>query len=192
MTSSDKKKNGKKARPETRDHLSASPASSFKKKTAHTMELPSGNFASVRRLGPTAVLSEGVMPDALMPIIQDAIRKGKGEVDADVAQNIASDPKQIAEMMAGIDRLMPKVFVEPKVLFHRHEVTVGSVTSLEDIPEESRDPEVVYTDDIDMNDKLFLFKFVMGGSGSLEEFRKESEQGLGTVVDGEEPEDASV
>lgn len=190
MTSSaKKKKNGKSGnRPARKDYLQASAASAFKKKVVDNVMLPSGVVAGLRRLGPTVILSSGSIPDSLMSIVQEALKKGGNSKEAEekLEKDLASDPSKIAEMVNSIDEIMPKVFAEPPVLLHRRRVDAGDGTSAplwEDIPDEQRDPEQVYTDELELQDKLFVFKYVMGGGSELETFRQQPAAGVGNVED---------
>src|ERR1700754_4933696 len=91
-------------------------AGKWKRQKGEELELPSGNVALVKRPGPQALLSEGVMPDTLMPIVQQAIAKGKGMKPQDVD---LKDPKVLADMLGAMDKLLIKVVVEPKVAYDK-------------------------------------------------------------------------
>lgn len=164
---------------------------SWKKDSGEDLELPSGNVALVKRPGPQALLSEGILPDTLMPIVQQAIAKGKGMKMTDL--NL-EDANVIRDMMDAIDKLTVFVVIEPPVRYHRQLVTpaadagVTRGSAYEEwvtIPEEDRDnEEFLYTDKVDIDDKMFIFQFAVGGTRDLERFRSEQSAGLGDISDG--------
>lgn len=183
-------------------------ARNWKRNKGEELELPSGNVALVRRPGPAALLSGGVLPDTLMPIVQRAIRSGQGLKPID-EQELMNDPEKIVDALVAIDRLTAVVVAEPKVAFHKHslkDVTPkGTTEKLEDIPEDARngepcacgethpDPEeVVYTDEVDIDDKLFIFNYAVGGTRDLERFRSQFGTGLGNILAEPGNEDAPV
>lgn len=181
-------------------------AKGWKRSKGEELELPSENVALVKRPGPQALLADGIMPDTLMPIVQQAISKGKGMKPQDL--NL-EDPAVISDMLGAIDKLMVKVVVEPKVAYHKclkKPADMGGVTpgpAHEEwvlIPEELRDgttecpacgavhpdtDEIIYVDDVDLEDKFFIFNYAVGGTRDLERFRSEFAAGLGDLPDGQ-------
>jgi hypothetical protein len=188
-TSKAKKKSGNPAKRPTS-------AAGWKRQQGEELELPSGNVALVKRPGPQALLSEGILPDTLMPIVQQAISKGKGLRPTDM-NAMLEDPKALAEMLDAMDRLLVKVIVEPKVAYHKRQVppAEGQTVALDNLPwetisEDERDTEEnVYTDEIDLEDKMFIFNYAVGGTRDLERFRSEHEARLGDISDGSGDED---
>lgn len=182
----------------------ATAASAWKRQKGEALELPSGNVALVKRPGPQVLLQEGIMPDTLMPIVTQAIQKGKGMKPTDLDLN---DPAVVTDMIDSIDRLLVKVVVEPKVAYHKCLKTpeMGGVTAGPAhevwvvIPEELRDGEtecpncgkvhehedaIIYADDVELEDKFFVFNYAVGGTRDLERFRSQQSAGLGDVPDG--------
>lgn len=165
---------------------------------AHEIEVPSGNTALVKRPGMEVFLLEGLLPDALMPMVQDAISSGKGLPQKKVDE-MKSDMNALADMMDAMDRVTARIVVEPKVLWHKRPKVDGNgepVTEnykvgdtikerqvLETIPEDERIDQdgVFYTDDIDYEDKSFLFQYAVGGTADLERFRLESSEAVAPV-----------
>lgn len=167
----------------------------WKRNKGEELELPSGNVALVKRPGPAGLLSGGIMPDTLMPIVQQAIAKGKGIKPSD-QQKLFDDPTKIADMLDAMDRLTAAVVLEPKVAYHKKLVVKEghqldrATEEWEVIPEEDRDNEAfVYTDDVDLEDKMFIFQYAVGGTRDLERFRSEHAAGLGNVSLGSGDED---
>jgi hypothetical protein len=86
-------------------------------------------------------------------------------------------------MMASMDRIIVTVMVEPRVMWHKRvkrnddnsPVLDGhGLEVLEDVPEDERSDDVVYTDEIDQSDKNFIFQAAVGGSTDLARFREKS------------------
>ena len=170
----------------------------WKRNKGEDLLLPSGNTAFVKRPGPTAFLTQGLLPDSLTPIVQDAINTGKG-IKKEKMSELTSSQEGIASMLDAMDRVLVSVVVEPKVLYHRRPVTDedgepvlnNGKEVFEDIPEDDRDDDLLYSDDVDIEDKMFVFNFAVGGTRDLERFREEHSAGMGDIHTGEASEDQS-
>lgn len=167
-----------------------SSARQWKRAKGVEVSLPSGNVALCRRPGMEAFLAEGLLPDSLMGIVQEHIGRGQG-LPASKLQNIANDKTQIVEILRAMDKILVRVVIEPKVAFHW--VTEEWLSANESnlplgatIPEEFRDDDLIYTDDVDFDDKKFLFQWAVGGTADLERFRKESERVMDDIRNGDE------
>lgn len=148
------------------------------------LKLPSGNVCRVKRPGVPSLIAGGFFPDTLTPIAQQAVDDGKRgkkhsqeELQDQFRQFLAS-PKDIAMMFEMTDRITAHCVVEPACEYHMTRETEED--PWEEIPEEDRDPEVLYTDEVDFEDKLFIFQYVVGGSRDLQSFREQ----LATSMDG--------
>lgn len=155
-----------------------SKASDFKKKSTIELELPSGNVCLAKRPGMEALLASGVFSDSLMPIVHksiEAAKRGKvANVDIDEAE-IMKNPKLMSEIMQAYDKVVPLVVVEPKV--HLHLDSNGNT-----IPDDERDDDTVYTDDVDLTDKVFIFQWASGGSPDLATFREQLGEGVAALA----------
>lgn len=170
--------------------VTATSARAWKRaKATEELELPSGNVALVKRPGPALLLQEGFLPDSLSMIVNETIRENKGMKPQDLSE-IQNDPDKIVDMLEGIDRMIPMIVVEPPTLFHKTQVLDdegnpvtkdNGQSKFEDIPGEDRDDDYVYTDDIELDDKMFLFQFAVGGTRSYEQFREEQRVAMGDV-----------
>lgn len=160
-----------------------STAKSWKKATS-TMELevPSGEVCMVKRPGLPQLLASGALPDVLTPIAQSAVDAGQSgqsisEKELQEKMNaLMQEEGGIESMLDSFSRIVSFCVVEPPVRFHKIEIDKGV---WKEIPAEDRDPEFLYTDDIDLNDQVFIFQYVVGGSADLKQFRKQ----LGESVD---------
>lgn len=171
------------------------PAASWKGRRVITgveLELPSGNTCLVRPVSIAEMISEDMLPDTLLPIVQGHIDKGSGKRPQDkkpkakdedsTVDAVMQDPKKIAEMFGAIDKLVSKIVIEPEVHFHKKNVAdEGSEPVWELIPGDERDEDDLYTDEVDLGDKMFIFQWVSGGTTDLERFRGEFGAGLDSV-----------
>lgn len=141
----------------------------WKKATAEPVELPSGNYMRVRRMGMQALIATGKVPNSLLGIVQSAIDKGTGMegVDAKMEEMI-NDQAKLKEMADFMDNLVVLVSLEPKV----H-------PSPQD--EADRRDDTLYADELDTEDKSFIFALVTGGTSSLEKFREESQANVAAL-----------
>lgn len=160
-------------------------AKAWKKNKGEELELPSGNVALVKRPGMLEFIKKGLVPDTLMPTVDEAVRKGKGLPPAQTTE-LLKDPTKIAAMEEMTDRVLCTVVVEPQVTFFKYteeqeaagEIPEGFNVG-DDIPEDERDEDLLYSDDVDLEDKMFIFQYAVGGTRDLERFRRESGIGVG-------------
>jgi hypothetical protein len=150
-----------------------STAKTWKRSSGEDLALPSGNVALVKRPGMLEFIKKGVVPDTLLPTVDEAIKKGKGLPPSET-ENLLKDPSKIAAMEEMMNKVVVLCVVEPEVRLHTDDD--GDV-----IPEADRDEDVIYTDDVDLEDKIFIFQFASGGTRDVERFRQESGIGLGGV-----------
>lgn len=151
------------------------PASQWKKADQtgqpEPLEMPSGNTALVQRPGVQAFLVQGLIPNSLMSIIQKAMKSNK-EPDFDKAfQEMMDDPTKLADVFSLADAVTVATVVEPRVL---------------PVPPkgEDRDPDLLYVDQVDLEDKLFILNYAVGGTRDLERFREEQEESVELVSSG--------
>lgn len=179
---------------------SATSASAWKKNESSALvDLPSGNVAKIRRPGIPELMAAKVLPDSITPKAQAAIDRAQGKkIDESSAMTEDDfDIDEVAEMVDSFDQIAEMVFVEPPVRFHK--VKVGERVAppknekasprtfavYEQIPEDERDEDYVYTDQIDMEDKVFVFNYAVGGTPDLERFRREYGNAMGGVSSSE-------
>jgi hypothetical protein len=153
--------------------------------TPQPLELPSENVCLVVRPGLPQLLKDGVLPDLLLPMAEKAVAASEGtsrqEVDEDVRELMAK-PGGMDAMFDAAERIAAHVVKQPPVLYSRRQKKAGQIDQIQEgyepewelIPEEDRKEDVLYTDQVDFNDLMFIFQFVVGGSRDLEEFRKQT------------------
>lgn len=168
-------------------------ASTLGQRTFLTM--PSGQTCWAKVVGLQGVLETGVMgeADSLSAFVgKNYIRKvrgakGKADGEAIDAASLMKSPETLKKIVKMVDGLVPYVVVEPSVRCH-YETIQGEdgTTDTRMIPPEDRESGYIYTDQIGLEDKMFLFNFAMSGVQDAESFREGSSRAVGHLADGEE------
>lgn len=180
------------------------------------VSLPSGNVALLKRPGIEKLFAAGVLPDELtkgaLELINQAERGGRpadrkrkgGQVeldlDAKMLERFMQSENAVGDIFDAFDRVTEMCVIEPKCVYHRRRVVNATGQQVvdqhgravwEDIPEDERDEDILYTDEVDSADKMFIFNFVVGGSRDIERFRDEFGDALATVQPGEDVADTA-
>jgi hypothetical protein len=148
------------------DHQQPTPASSWKKAGA-VLTLPSGNTMRLKNPGIMELAHQGLIPNALMSYIMDSVTKGSTELTGeDIMSDANVKVEDMFDMMANAIMMMA---VDPQVY---------------PVPEEgqARDDNLLYIDEIDEQDKLFIWQWATGGTADVEQFRQESTGVLGAMA----------
>lgn len=156
--------------------------SDWKKKSGSDLQLPSGHTCRVRNPGMKAFLSAGLIPNSLIPIVTEALSRGESpsggaskqdeQIEKKLQDELSSDPKLLTDMMDAIDNVTVYCVLQPKVNPTPVKELVqadGSVELVEDF--DAKDPELLYVDEVDFEDKTFIFNWAVGGTRDLERFR---------------------
>lgn len=143
-------------------------ATEWKKKSAQgvPLQVPSGNTALVRNPGMEVFLRKGLVPNSLMPLV----RQGMTGKELDVkAEDITDD--QLNDLVSLFDAVTCYCVIDPPVA---------------PVPaqESERDPETLYVDEVDFEDKQFIFQWAVGGTRDVEQFRKEQAASVDAVRGG--------
>lgn len=151
--------------------------------------LPSGQTCKAKRPGLEGLMLSGqlLQLDTLTSVVdRQHVRRVKGGHGADHdeinAASLMKDPESLKRILRLADSLLPQVVVEPQVVLHWTTDAAGVETNL---PLEGRDPNLVYTDYVSYEDKMFLLQYAVGGSRDVDRFREESQAALGGVAPGE-------
>lgn len=164
------------------EQLRISNIGDIKARVGGILELPSGFVIKWRNPGGLrAFMASGKIPNALLPIIDKALKGGKGvdaKMEADLMKQLRENPEMLDEMMALYDSVAIKCFVEPKLYPVPDEAMVQAWNASHpddpvDEPEDLRFEDRLYTDEIPDDDKAYLFQLLSGGVKDLETFRKE-------------------
>lgn len=149
------------------------------KKKGEEVDVPSGKVALCRRVSPDIFLRKGVLPNALMPLVKEALKTGKAP-DLEEADIKIDDVEDVLKMY---DHVVKHIVIEPKLTLPPEKDEHGEEV-------EERDPDKLYTDEVDFEDKVFLFNWAVGGTADVEQFRKESQENVGALRSGEDVEHA--
>ncbi len=139
---------------------------------AEDLEVPSGQLCLVKRPGVQGLMAAGVLhqADSLSALVdQKHLKKGKPGEAAEVdPASLIKDGKALDNLMHVVDRVVSHVVVQPPIKMAPNDVT-------------RRKAGQVYTDMVDLVDKMFIFNYAMGGTRDLERFRGELDESLGSV-----------
>jgi len=136
------------------------------------LQVPSGQMCLARRPGVQGLIEAGVLRDidTLSSIVdQKHIKRVEGRADPEVdVQSLIKDEASLLSILDVVDKVLCYVVVEPEILA---------------VPAEMDDREdgVIYTDMVDIEDKMYIFNFAVGGTRSLETFRQQRDELMGSV-----------
>jgi hypothetical protein len=151
-------------------------ATAWKSGKTYELEVPSGNVCLVKKPdGLKAFLASGTIPNSLMPLVQEALDNDAKDGQIDM-KAILTDPEKINDLIAMVDSITVNVVVEPKV----HPVPVRSDSG--PIPLDERDEELLYVDEVDLEDKMFILNWAMGGVNDLAQFREATTTNVESLV----------
>lgn len=178
--------------------LAPTPAASWAggvKIEGQAVPLPSGNVALVKQISPQAFLSSGMIPNPLLSIIRKSIQDKQGMNPASM-KKITEDNELLVSTLELFDRVLCHIMVEPVVEMPPPCKVCGKyanksqhdpgVRDSHTYTEDARDPNILYADIVQMDDKVFLFQWALGGTADLESFREEQRQVVGDVPDSED------
>ena len=133
------------------------------------LALPSGNVCRAVRPGAQGLIKAGLLDsmDQLTALVQNEHIDSKDPRKlAKAVEALSVNKDQLLQGLEMVDKCVAYVVQEPKVY-------------LEPPAGEERDPERIYADEVDLEDKMFIFNWAVGGTSDLKSFREESQQLLG-------------
>lgn len=166
------------------------------------LTLPSGQTCRARKVTIEGMIAAGILSeaDSLTGLVDQYTRKVKGGKGADgvkVDESILGDTKALQLMIQMADRAMPAIVISPPVKLHFQERKVGKTTVTRKYTEEERaklrqeTPGLVFTDQIDLEDKMELFQWGVGGLRAFSSFLGQPTDAVGSVVPGVRPKKSS-
>lgn len=159
-----------------------------------TLILPSGQNCLAKKVSVTSMIEAGILnnADSLTAMVDQYTRKVKGGKVADgtpvVDSKILSDSQALKMMIEMADRAIPAIVISPPVHLHFSERTVGKTTVTKKLNDEERailraeTPGLIFTDQIDLEDKMHLFEWGVGGLKAFSSFREGPTTDVGNVV----------
>lgn len=160
------------------------------------LELPSGNTCLAIRPGAQGLIKAGLLDsmDQLTAMVQtEHIDSKDPRKMAQAVQALAVDTEKLLEGLEVVDRCVAHVVQEPKVWLDEPEVDKKTGKPVFETVEDSKGRSVerpvykprqsgrIYADQVDLEDKMFIFQWAVGGTADLKSFREQSEQLLGSV-----------
>jgi hypothetical protein len=146
------------------------------------IELPSGATCTMKAPGMQAFITQGFIPNSLLGIVTEQLNKNAGkppskqQTDEQAAvqfmEEIKGDPTKLDDLMRGMDQVWLHCVIEPQT----HPTPAVDEHGKEI---EKRDPKLLYVDEVDFDDKMFVMQVAVGGTKDLERFRT----GLSSNVD---------
>jgi hypothetical protein len=150
------------------------------------LTVPSGQRCLVRRtLDIKQMVENGIINkiDTLTALVDNkhVSRKAKGGKNSAKSQDmqndvvlkkIMNDPVKFAELLETTDKIVIAIVVMPQL----HEAPEN---------DSDRQENIVYIDTVDLEDKLFLVNFAVGGTRGVAKFRRELQQSVERLADGE-------
>jgi hypothetical protein len=159
----------------------------------HELTTPTGQTCRARKMSIESMIAAGLLVEAdaitaavSKHMVKAKTSKKKGPTppkNAEPAIDVPSlmkDPKAIGDLVKMLDTIMPHIVVSPVVKLHWAEQTVGKTTVKKMLTEEQReeirdslaDRVVVFTDQINLEDKMWLFDWSAGGLSTMLAFRE--------------------
>jgi hypothetical protein len=154
--------------------------------TTVDLEVPSGQVCLARRPGLNGLLKAGVLHDIdpLLPLVDEHVARVEGQqADAEEKMNrkildIFKDEKKFATIQHMLDRMLCYVVIKPQILHTPDDIT-------------QRQPDKIYADMIDLEDKLFILDWSLGGAEDVAQFREKFQAALGNLASLERNESAT-
>lgn len=152
------------------------------------LDLPSGNTCLARRIAPETFLDSGMIPDPIMPLMQKSIHLKKGLPPQEM-KKLEQDPKKLVAAIQMFDRVLVYAVVEPRVELPpacecgKREADVIHLDSDTDgfhayRQSEERKEDALYADVVDLEDKMYIFQWCLGGASDIAQFRDKLPAGV--------------
>lgn len=139
------------------------------------LTLPSGQTCLARRLGVEGLLEVGILDnvDELTSLVDSQYLHDGSKKQPD-EPNVLKDISKIRPLLTMADKAIPHIVADPVVVLHFVESgsSTRALTPDERADARRRTPGVVFTDQIGLEDKVWLFDWAIGSLSSLRNFRK--------------------
>lgn len=151
---------------------------------ATRLELPSGKVCLAKRVGMQTFLKTEAVPEKLEAFIRDLTDRAR--IDQ-LGPELLQDGRLVWQIEQTMDRSLVLTMCSPPVQLPpgcAHEGCGRYLNFSDPVHNRSfdgfqhdyappeRDDDVLYTDEIDVRDKLFLFNWTMGGTANIESFHR--------------------
>lgn len=138
------------------------------------LQVPSGKVCLAINKGMMSFVGSGKIPNPLMEIVMGAVNEGKGLPTQGLKDLVTGD--KAADMLAGMVEMVDAITVECVLqpVVHPVPPPVPSAADPEVMVPGERKPGLLYVDVVDLDDKMFLFNWVVGGTRDIQRFREQS------------------
>lgn len=174
-TTAKKSKSGNPATRAAQDAAAqaASDISAFKKRTKGVpLPLPSGLIVHAKRVELQTLVVQGNVPNPLMEVVSEAIAKGE---NADIGKMVGVDEGEIdLDMVRDMFDMVEKVCMES--------ITQPKIHNTPALGEERMD-DLLYIDEVDSEDKMFIYQWACGGTSDVATFREEARADMATLAE---------
>lgn len=152
------------------------------------------NICKVLRPDPQILINAGILDDfdSLTGLVAQKIQtiEGKSKITPEGLKDLAAQTDQMLKGLELMDRLVEAVVVAPKVVWAAVRDVSGQVVrddrgNAKILDPSVRDEDVLYTDDVDLEDRMFILQFAVGGVKDFQQFRREQQELVGDVAAGE-------
>jgi hypothetical protein len=148
--------------------VEVSPVSAWKKNTNAPLTLPSGKVMLIRNVGFKAFIKAGIIPNSLMSTVESSLATGKTPDLSD----LENKDENLSDMFDLVDEVTIFCAIDPKV--HRAPKD-----------EADRSNDLLYVDEVEDEDKMFIFGTTTGGTRDVEQFRREQADSMVALQRGE-------
>lgn len=173
--------------------------STWGKEQFQDLECPSGQLCQVRTPGIQPLIAAGVLEsaDTLTSIVdskhikrvqgkvtpsKNSINLGKDDVGEIDTQSLLKDPAALQKVFDLVDRVTEHMVVQPSVRRPVKKITDRGKTIDVPLPDDEREDGIIYTDQIDVLDRMFILNYAIGGDTDVETFRSQLPEGVGGVA----------
>lgn len=144
------------------------------------LTVPSGQTALVKAPGGMqAFIVDGKIPNSLLPIVEQALKSGEAPDMTELKDKVLGedgDLTVLTEMMDFMDTIILETVLKPEL----HPVPKDGEGN--PLPASQRDANLLYIDDVDMEDRVFIFNYQVGGVKDVERFREQYEANVAALA----------
>lgn len=150
------------------------------------LKVPSGKTCLARNPGLPAFMQAGIVPNPLLAPVQEALSKGKPMEN--LSDVVGDDPERMQAFFELIDNVVMYCVLQPVVHSAHEELIQEDGTRVRRfIPEGERAETDLFIDNVDPEDRVFIFQWAVGGSSDLVKFRKEFRAAMADLSAGQNP-----
>lgn len=168
------------------EDLEVSSIADFKKaQQGKKLLLPSGFVCRAKNPGMMAFLELGFVPNSLLGIVTAAMEEGKPPKDEDL-QQVASDPAFMLDTVTMVNAIVCHCVVSPKINAVEVRDAINADEKLTAAEKEDKINSMLFVDEVDLTDKMFVYNWASGGTADLETFRDGSSEHLARILTSED------